>query len=181
VKLRVYGALTLLCIAFTGVGVSARAQEKERAALVEGVKEIAAPGLPGTVCAFGPDAFPVLVGNVSRRVVGAVVAAGKAGTGRAVVFGHTDYLDGALGTADTGRLVLNSVRWSAGAHGLRIGVHGLAHLREFLQKNGLQADALEGADWTTQAKGYAVVACPMDSLSESEVTALSAYLKGEAG
>lgn len=171
-----------LCAALAaGFSVTVRAQETGRKALLEGVNAIAAPGLPGTVCAFGPEAFPVVVGSVNRRIVGAVVAAGRAGTGRAVVFGHTDYLDGALGTADTGRLALNSVRWTAGAQPLRIGVHGLAHLREFLVKNGLQADALDGVDWTGQAKGYAVVACPMDALSEREVTALASYLKGGGG
>lgn len=178
---RAYGAIVGVCTILANFIVPARAQETGRSALVDGVSEIAAPGLPGTVCAFGPDAFSVVVGNVSRKVVGAVVAAGKAGTGRAVVFGHTDYLNGALNSADTGRLVLNSARWTAGAHTLRVGVHGLAHLREFLQKNGIQADALEGADWTAQAKGYAVVACPMDALSEGEVNALSAYLKGGGG
>ncbi len=180
----IYGRLLALCVMIAGFSVSVRAQEAGRAALVDGVKEIAAPGLPGTVCAFGPEAFPVIVGNVSRKVVGAVVAAGKAGTGRGVVFGHTDYLDGSLDTGDTGRLVLNAVRWAANApraHGLRVGVHGMAHLRYFLQVNGLQVDALEGADWAAQAKGYAVVACPLDSISESEVTALTAYLKGGGG
>jgi hypothetical protein len=174
--------LAIACVALIGcLRMPVAAQQTGRATLVEGVTEIGAPGLPGTVCAFGPDAFPVVVGNVGRKLVGAVVAAGRAGTGRAVVFGHTDYLDGSLSTADTGRLVLNSVRWSAGAHAMRIGVHGLAHLREFLQKNGLQADALDGVDWTARAKGYAVVACPMDALSEQQVMTLSAYLKGGGG
>ena len=143
---------------------------------MDGVKEIGAPGLPGTVCAFGKDAFPVITGSIGRKMVGPVVAAGAVGTGRAVVFGHTGYLDEGLSTADTGRLVLNSVHWTAGAHTLRIGVHGMPHLRAFLQQHGLHADALSGAEWAAGAKGYAVVACPMDALSTGEALSLSDYL-----
>ena len=101
---RVEGRLALCIALILGLGSAAGGQESARKALVEGVAEIAAPGLPGTVCAFGPNAFAVVVGPVSRKVVGAVAAAGKVGSGHAVVFGHTDYLDGALNTGDTGRL-----------------------------------------------------------------------------
>jgi hypothetical protein len=182
VKSQLRSGLAVVCVVLAaGSAETVRAQEPGRGTLVAGVAEIAAPGLPGTVGAFGPEAFPVVVGSVNRRITGVVVAAGKAGPGRAVVFGHTDYLDGALSVADTGRLVLNSARWTAGSHVLRVGVHGLTHLREFLQKNGVEVEALEGADWTARAKGYAVVACPMEALSEREVTALTAYLKGGGG
>lgn len=169
----------LVCLAlFSGVTCSVRAQ---RAALVEGVAEIAAPGLPGTVCAFGPDAFSVVVGQVNRRTVGAVVAAGKAGPGRAVVFGHSAYLAEAIETADTGRLVLDATRWAVGTHPLRIGVHGLPHLRAFLSNSGIPVEMLDGPDWAAQAKNFGAIACPMDALSESEIAALTAYLKGGGG
>ncbi len=161
--------------------VSGMAAQAQRESLVEGVTQIAAPGLPGTVCAYGPQAFPVVVGRVNARLVGPVVAAGQAGKGRAVVFGHTDYLDESLTTADTGRLALNAVRWAAGKQPLRVGIHGLTHLREFLQKQGVPAEALDGADWAVRANQYAVVACPMDALTENEVTALTAYLHGGGG
>jgi hypothetical protein len=76
-KLKRYGSLLALCMTLTAMGSAlVQAQEKDRGALVEGVNAIATPGLPGTVCAFGSDAFPVVVGNVSRKLVGAVVAAG---------------------------------------------------------------------------------------------------------
>lgn len=77
-KSRVHKSLMALCAALAaGFSVTVRAQETGRKALLEGVNAIAAPGLPGTVCAFGPEAFPVVVGSVNRRIVGAVEAAGK--------------------------------------------------------------------------------------------------------
>ena len=51
----------------------------DRAALTAGVREIAAPGLPGSLCVFGDGAFPVVVGKAGRDFREPVVVAGRLG------------------------------------------------------------------------------------------------------
>ena len=71
--------------------------------LLDGVTEIAAPGVPGPLCVYGSEAFPVIVGRVSdygswafpvSSIVRApVVAAGRWQAGRIVALGHDGYFD----------------------------------------------------------------------------------------
>lgn len=83
--------------------------EADWKSIAEGVKEIAAPGAPGTLSVFAKDAFPVVVGGEP------VVAAAKLGKGRIVALAHTGYLDaGTMKNGDTGRLLQNSIRWASG-------------------------------------------------------------------
>ena len=82
------------------------------AVLLRGVKNIDAPGLPGPICVFGPQAFAVVAGKGSGNSQVAVVAATRFGRGRVVAFGHDGYLSpGSLAVADTGRLLANAIAW----------------------------------------------------------------------
>jgi len=84
------------------------------AQLLAGVKKIGAPGSPGLVCVFGPQAFPVVLGQAGKDTKGCVVAAARSRKGRLVAFAHSGYFDGAtLKVGDTGRLMANCVRWAA--------------------------------------------------------------------
>lgn len=121
--------------------------ESDLARLLDGVHEIAAPGVPGTLCVFGEDAFAVVVGKAGRAVE-PVVAACRIGKGRAVGFGHDGYLSrAALEVADTGRLMLNAVRWVGGKPSPRVAVRHLPDLLAYLREHGLSAQALDGEDW----------------------------------
>ncbi|MCA8920739.1 MAG: hypothetical protein KDD82_02955, partial [Planctomycetes bacterium] len=84
---------TLLTVAALLVGAScARADEaRDRAALLEGVQLLPKVGVPGALAVFGPDAFAVLTGLEGERPR-ALVAAARAGAGRAVAFAHGGYL-----------------------------------------------------------------------------------------
>jgi len=73
--------------------------------LLEGVQHINSGGIPGPLCVFGEDAFPVVTANDHQ----AVVAAAEAGRGRIVAFGHGGFLGNA--EVDTTRLLVNAVRW----------------------------------------------------------------------
>ena len=121
---------------------AARARDLEQ--LLNGVSGIHAPGIPGTVCAFGPQAFAVIAGK-SGRASGIVVAASRLGKGRVMAFGHDGYLTGTPpDTADTGRLMLNAVRWLGGANARtpRVGAINAAGLTSFLQAHGLSVEAI---------------------------------------
>ena len=123
------------------------------AKLLDGVSEIAAPGVPGPLCVFGEKAFSVVAGKVGKQQA-AVVAATRLGSGRVVAFGHTGYLrKQSLEIADTGRLMLNAARWvSEGSkrNDLRVGVRKNKGLVEFLRGHGVKAEPLNGRDWLTK-------------------------------
>lgn len=135
-----------------GLVAPAVGAEGDRAALVAGVREIAAPGAPGTLALYGPEAEAVVVGNTGGGAQVAVVASARMGKGRVVAFGHNGYFGGpTLKSADTGRLLANAVRWAAGgssekegdsapADSPRIGVIGQRDLLSYLQNAGLTAD-----------------------------------------
>ncbi|MBT4815012.1 MAG: hypothetical protein HON70_04895, partial [Lentisphaerae bacterium] len=65
--------LAVICLVCAGLPC-AEATADERQAILDGVKRVAAPGIPGTVSVFGEDAFPV-VSAVRGKSRGTVVAA----------------------------------------------------------------------------------------------------------
>ncbi|MCY4637002.1 MAG: M60 family metallopeptidase [Acidobacteria bacterium] len=154
-------------------------------ALLAGVAEIGAPGVPGPLCVYGRGAFPVIAGATSG-VRAAVAAAGRLGGGRVVVLGHGGYFDRAtLDTADTGRFMENALRWAAGEdvrNGPRIGVVsdvGRAELRDWLTTAG--QDAVEVALTPRSLGAVDVVALEMWNQGGSELAALRAFVRAGGG
>ena len=151
--------LSPLAMALAAMVGSAAGAEGDRAALVEGVGEIAAPGAPGSLAIYGPEAEAIVVGETGGGAQVAVVGAARAGKGRIVAFGHNGYFGGeALREADTGRLLLNAARWAAGGSTKaaintetepRVGVIGQRDVLAYLQNAGLTAaDAQADGDWS---------------------------------
>jgi len=69
------------------LSTSVFATESDVAILLDGVKLIASPGIPGNIAVFGEDAFAVVQdadGNV-------VTAAAKYGQGGVLLWGHNGY------------------------------------------------------------------------------------------
>jgi hypothetical protein len=139
----------------------------DRAALLQGVTEIVAPGgIPGDFVVFGEHAFTVLTGRTGRTHL-PVFAAAHYGAGRVVTLGHEAFFGGpALKTLDNVRLTTNIAGWLAGGKataGLRVGLQDQAgELREALTAAGCKAlslttndlpDALKRLDvlWLNQA------------------------------
>jgi len=149
--------------------------------LLEGVARIAAPGAPGSLCVFGDEAFAVVAGGAGGATRQPVVAATALGKGRVVAFGHDGYFGAeALAAADTGRLVLNAVRWAARKPPAeaRIAVRRQGGLLAFLQKQGLKAEALDGADWHKKLAEFSVVCCHSNELAGD---AVGIFLNGGGG
>ena len=148
--------------------------------LVHGVSEIARPGVPGALCVYGPDAFPVVAGVVAGGAEAPVVAAGGWQDGRVVAFGHDGYFDGAtLDVADTGRFVANAVRWTGRTSHPRVGVVGRSALLARLVEAGL--DAVEATLTPESLAGIDVVAVVMWNQTEPEIGALSSFLRAGGG
>ncbi len=143
--------------------LSSRAAESAFTALTAGVAEIDAPGLPGQISVFGPDAAVIVAGR-DGKTHAPVVAAASVGKGRVVVFGHTGYLDaGNLGKADTGKFLDNAIAWAGGV--ARPGV--------VVPKSRPLADALA-------KRGFTIATTPLAQVQPGQVVLLSAHSLGEA-
>ena len=172
----------LLAAALLAAG-PAVADDADLKSLLDGVREISAPGVPGALCCFGDEAFPVVVGNASGKIKAPVVAAARLGEGRIVALGHNGYFgQGALDTADTGRLMLNAVRWLARDAEPRVAVHGLADFAALMQDNGIAAEALEGAGWAEKLGSCNVfVSTHAPGFDDAQAAAVVEFVRGGGG
>ncbi len=125
-------ALLVLCACAT------LADEQDVATLLDGVSKIASPGVPGPLCVFGDDAFVVTGGGWGKNLQRPLVAAARYGEGRAVIFGHGGFMEPrSQEKFDTGRLLLNCVRWAGGSETPRLGTWRQPIATEFLTGNGM--------------------------------------------
>ena len=159
------------------------ASKQDLDTLLDGVADIGAPGTPGSLCVYGPEVFPVIVGATQAGRRAPVVAAGRWQTGRVVALAHDGYFQpGTLETADTGRLMTNALRWAAGERvppGPRIGVVGAHELRTWLTEDG--HDVVETVLTPQSLRAVDVVALVMWNQSASELEALSAFVRAGGG
>ena len=157
----------------------APAQQDARAALLEGVRSIAAPGTPGGVSVLGQTAFPVVAGPVGGGLQAPVVAAARWGRGRVVAFGHDGYFGTpALRKADTGRLVENAVRWLSAGAAPRVAVINGPQLAAHLRSAGLSATV---ASASVDLASCNVVAFTHDALAGDLPERLAAWIRSGGG
>jgi hypothetical protein len=112
-----------------------------RARLVEGVREVAAPGSPGSLVVFAPTASAIVVGKSDGDSEVAVIASARLGKGRIVAFAHDGYFgEGTLKLADTGKLLLNALHWaSVDKAKPRVGLIDGHDLRSLVEQQGFTA------------------------------------------
>ena len=139
--------LLVLLMMETSIVRTVMADEQDVEFLLDGVQEIAAPGVPGPLSVFGEKAFAVVAAgpDTARQPV---VAAGRMGAGRVVAFGHTGYLGNhkLYETGQTGCLMVNAVRWAAGqkshsAGSPKVGVFHQPGTLKYLKTQNLNAVA----------------------------------------
>ena len=155
-------------------------QSAERAKLLEGVKELPKMGAPGPVAIFGAFAFPVIAANADGKAELALVAAAAYGKGKALIYGHTGYIDGSsIGGSDAGTLLVNAVKWCGGKDKPRVGVRN-GNSMAFLDKRGFKAKAFKGVDKKDMRDFDVVILGPSD-LSDDEAAFLAEYIKNGGG
>lgn len=158
---------------------------KDAAELLDGVQEIAAPGaLPGSVVAFGDDAFPVLLASAGGVKRVPLAAAARWGKGRALVIAHDAFTAaGTFAQADSGRFLENALRWTAAAGGkktVRVGTLG-TDLGAVLTPRGFEIRRLDGAGWTSRIRDVDVVVLAGSNPSTDERADLSKFVTGGGG
>ena len=173
--------LPILLPAWGALGAAVAAPE-DVAALLDGVREITAPGIPGALCPFGDDAFAVAAGRAGGGRL-AVVAAARLGQGRVVALGHNGYFGGGgLREADTPRFMVNAVRWLARGEEPRVAVLGLEDFGALMAEQGLSAEALQGAEWPEQLRRFNVlVTTATPGFTPAQVAAVSAFIRNGGG
>ena len=130
----------------------ARADEADDVAtLLRDVHQIPVVGTPGAIIPFGPQAFPLVVGNAGKTNVVPVVAAARLGKGRIVAFAHNGYFS-SPSTGDWRRLLLNAVAWSAAGRQApqsdpRVVVYAQDHLLEVLRAGAVRGVAADAETW----------------------------------
>ncbi len=150
--------------------------------LTSGVKEIAAPGIPGPLCVYGNKAWSVVVGKTGKDIYEPVVAAADFGKGRIVAFGHDGYVGAeTLNTADTGQLMINSIKWSSGGSLKPVGVRGCPEVLVYLKSKGLDAQDVDFPDWTSKLKDYSALVCVPWNMSSKEIATVRGYIKNGGG
>ncbi len=156
--------MVLACALAIGAGRAARADgheafwQGEVHAILDGVTSVPAPGIPGTLVAFGEDAFPLLVNERGETVL----AGAMVGNGRVVAFGHGGLL--ASDAGDGATLRANILRYLAegkarvrvfGVDDALIGAAGLEGL-------GTETERVEA--WPGSLNGIDVVFGSVDEL-----------------
>jgi hypothetical protein len=163
------------------------ARGDERDAIVKDVNSIAAPGLPGTVCAVNDAAFIVAdgptgtgAGALRQGVIAAARHDGKT-KGGIVLFGHDGYFDpAALQKADMTPLLLNLIHWAAPTNDKpRVGVIDLPQLAEYLKGKRIDASLLPRGQWAAKLADYAVVFFPASiPKDDADAAIIRRYLDG---
>ncbi|HMN95772.1 MAG TPA: M60 family metallopeptidase [Phycisphaerales bacterium] len=181
----------------------------DRAALVEGVDAIAAPGVPGAIAVFGPDAFPVILGAEGAGERPTVAAArarqGRAASaptavepvaaaegaaareGRLVVLSHNGYANAdAIDFGQTRRFFLNAVRWAgASSDEPVVGVRRAPALATALgaaaPEAGIAVVQLDGAEWIERLPTIDVLVFFEGDATPAELDALRAHLARGGG
>ncbi|HEY1169952.1 MAG TPA: M60 family metallopeptidase [Verrucomicrobiae bacterium] len=154
--------------------------------LQEGVSVIESSGLPGPVAAFGPQAFPVVLGSVNKTVSAPVVVASRLGSGRIVAFGHGGFLS-TTDKADSGKFLQNSVRWAssrttAKPAEIKVGVLKNDGLQKYLKAQGFDVTVLDPKDWHNKLTGLHVVCADVgDWKPDASRPALDKYLRAGGG
>jgi hypothetical protein len=157
--------------------------DADRSALLQGIAELGAPGVPGGVCAFGPQAFAVIAGKDGKKALQPVVAAARWEKGRVVALGHNGYLN----TFDSGNgvLLLNAARWAAGdatsSAKPKIGVVGNAALVAHLKTGGFDAEALDGKTWNTRLPSFRAVFIDAHKTQPDDIEHLARYVRNGGG
>ncbi len=150
----------------------------DRSILLAGVHAIASPGIPGPLVVVGDRAFVVAAGKRGQALA-PVVAAGRAGHGRFVAFGHGGFL-GAT-TLDTPRLLANCVRWAGHKEaGEPVRVLAPARLVKVLGSEGIAALTL-GKRWSDQLDSVDVICLDVNRLSDDQLNRLDTFLTNGGG
>ena len=160
---------------------SASTVQNDLAIILKDLSEIDAPGAPGGMCVFGPQAFTVIAGTTGKKGDAELplVSAARFGLGRIAGLGHTGYFGTeSLNKFDTGKLIVNLIRWASDKTNPRIGIIREDQLAKYLKNQGLTVIPLPGKDMAGELKNCDILCCNSDRFGDEEArTALLQFIQ----
>ncbi|OGV66799.1 MAG: hypothetical protein A2283_16080 [Lentisphaerae bacterium RIFOXYA12_FULL_48_11] len=164
---------------------SASTVQNDLAIILKDLSEIDAPGAPGGMCVFGPQAFTVIAGTTGKKGDAELplVSAARFGLGRIAGLGHTGYFGTeSLNKFDTGKLIVNLIRWASDKTNPRIGIIREDKLAKYLKNQGLTVIPLPGKDMAGELKNCDILCCNSDRFGDEEArTALLQFIQKGGG
>lgn len=147
--------------------------------ILAGVREIAGPGVPGTIAVWGDSGDVIVAGKEDGRDV-PVVAVSTMSRGRVVLLGHSAYLDdGALTYGDTGLMLANAATWAAGSQRPRVGLVNAGGVEGSLKARGIAVQNIVG-EWTDALDGINVLILAGD-VADKDMDAVRAFIERGGG
>jgi Peptidase M60, enhancin and enhancin-like/N-terminal domain of M60-like peptidases len=171
--------IAMVLLAFVG-GVGSGTEPGDRVRLTAGVREIGAPGAPGSLAVFAPAASAVVVGGAGGGSDAVVVATAHLGRGRVVAFAHDGYFgQETLKAADTGKLLWNAIQWAGGDKPKpRAGLIDGADLRALIEEHGGTAETIR---LDSNLKGIDVLVLVPYHLSPLQIKRARAFVESGGG
>ncbi|MCY3002728.1 MAG: M60 family metallopeptidase [Planctomycetota bacterium] len=161
------------------VSPSRAAPQEEAAKLLEDVRTVERVGIPGPIAVFGDKAFPIVTGGHGGAQA-ALIAGGRIGSGRVLVFGHNGYAGpAAKRPGETAALMKNLLVWTAKskAKALKVGTLG-GMFGGLMAETGYEVVALPNGPEPEGVAKLAIIGCAPLSLSDEETDWLIKYVAG---
>jgi len=140
--------------------------------LLQGIDEIAIPGVPGLLTVHGDRAFPVIAAPTGSSPA-PIMAAARSKRGRIVIFGH-NFFGKTLSHKGNARLLLNTFAWAG--RGTRVGVRRAPILRKLLD-----AIPLDGPRWLDKLEQLDAIYLPATRLDPTEINAVRRFIENGGG
>lgn len=159
----------------------------DRDSMIDGVRRISAPGIPGPLCVFGDRAFTVVAATCDG-VPAPLVAAATLGNGRVVAFGHEGYFSrDTLAAGDTKRLIQQVAVWVAGnrhaqrEHPTRVGTFQLPNLAAGLDNRAFKIVAIDPPELPRRLDEIDVLFIRAGDIREEDVKPLESFISRGGG
>ena len=146
---------------------------------------------PGTVCLFGEQSFPILLGG-NRQIMAPMAVGSRYENGRVAIFGHSGLLTGKFLSSNDSvtKLAINLVQWLAQSNNtqktkpldeIRVAVIAEQGTVEFLTEYGVKADYFGQFSTDAVSEKYDVVIYGAERIRDNQITALDTFVKNGGG
>ncbi|MFK8115632.1 MAG: M60 family metallopeptidase [Rubripirellula sp.] len=155
----------------------------DRDQIIAGANEVVLPGTVGSLCVFGPKAFPLITAVHSDGQRLPILAAAEAGKGRVVACAHGGYVESDQGSNDTAKLMTRLARWSTRkpTEPIRFGFLRQRGIAKTLERGGHQGTTLNRRNWHAKLNTIDLLVLAGGDFSVADVQPLQAFLAGGGG
>ena len=170
------------CICSTGRSQNTASWTNHREKLVQGIREVSLPGSVGSLCIFGPKAFPLVTAAHEGTTRLPIIACANVGQGRVVACAHGGYVGKDHGDSSTAKLMLRLARWSSQKDkSIRFGVVRKRGIADMLKREGHQAIKLDGKQWNKKLDQIDLLVLGGDDLGPNDVVPVQQFITQGGG